>query len=162
MQRYYYDLYAINLTQNVIMFAKRLASLPMATTPTFPQAFFFWRLAAEFISALNRSCFGCELRFLKCLRQALAPTLQPLGSSLELVDPPLTFLLHVSLPDDDDALANVFRLLAVVEEKFLKIFYSVLSLVLNTPSPASFHTGGSLNSSPRHLTMHNLVTLFAA
>ena len=49
-----------------------------------------------------------------------------IGPQDELVDPPLTFLLHVSLPDDDDALAKVFRLLAVVEEKFLKIFNTAL------------------------------------
>jgi hypothetical protein len=38
----------------------------------------------------------------------------------ELVDPALALLLHVPLPDDDDALSDVLRLLAVVEQEFLE------------------------------------------
>ena len=43
-----------------------------------------------------------------------------LGPRDELVDPALALFLHVSLPDDDDALLDVLRTLAVVQQEFLQ------------------------------------------
>ena len=38
----------------------------------------------------------------------------------ELIDPPLSLLLHVSFPDDDHTLLDVLGFLAIVQEKFLE------------------------------------------
>ena len=43
-----------------------------------------------------------------------------IGPQDELVDASLPLLLDVALPDDDDALSDVFRLLSVVEQEFLQ------------------------------------------